>query len=71
MATPKIDFKILTKQNTLFKGGGGENINHGFRVVVRDTISWIAFLMCHKLLTWWKLWNWTQDITKLTLHVHN
>ena len=33
----------------------GENLNYGFRVVARDTISWLAFLTCDKLLTWWDL----------------
>ena len=28
-----------------------EKLNYGFRVVARDTISWVAILTCHKLLT--------------------
>ena len=36
-------------------GGGGLNLNYSFRVVDRDTISWLAFLTCHKLLIWWEL----------------
>ena len=36
-------------------GGGGVNLTYSLRVIARDTILWLAFLACHKLLVWWEL----------------
>ena len=52
MVTNKKTCEVVVHFNKIPHTLRGEKLNYGFRVVAMDTISWLAILTCHKLLTW-------------------
>ena len=58
----------VVEKNCYLRGSPSTTVSES---LTRDILC-LAFVACHKLLTiWWALWKWTQDITKLTLHMRN